>query len=83
MKLLQEEVQKLQKSISETVSSENLEVTVVMNGNIQITSLSIRPDVEIPEITPLLIETINRGIKKTSESLKHNIVILQQKIQLQ
>ena len=65
---LQEEVQKLQQSLSETVSSENSEVTVVINGNLQLTALTIKPGAA--EITPLIIDTINRGIKKISETLK-------------
>lgn len=68
-KLLQEEIQKLQRSISEAVSSENLKVTVVSNGGIQITGLVIKPDVAPAEITPLFIDTLNKGIKKRLHNL--------------
>jgi len=69
----------MQSQINETVISNNGEVIVVFNGNIQITNLSINGNVE--QLNALLIETINKGIKQVSEKIKANMLLIQQQMQ--
>jgi DNA-binding protein YbaB len=78
MQEIQEKFKLMQLQIQEMVASNNGEVIVVFNGNMQITSLSINGNAA--QLNALLIETINKGIKQVSEKIKNNMLLIQQQM---
>ena len=81
IKEIQEKFLQMQKQIQETITSANNEITVVFDGNVQITNLVITSDKSIEQLNPLLIETLNKGIKQVSERIKNTMLLLQQQMQ--
>jgi Uncharacterized protein conserved in bacteria len=81
IKEIQEKFLQMQKQIQETVISANNEITVVFDGNVQITNLVIASHKNIEQLQPLLIETLNKGIKQVSERIKNTMLLLQQQMQ--
>lgn len=71
----------LQQQVQEEVSSPENDVKVAFNGNVQIVSLEIPCNKNIEEIKPVLIETINTGIKRVSERIKTIMMTLQAEMQ--
>lgn len=71
----------LQQQVQEEVSSPENDVKVAFNGNVQIVSLEIPGNKSIEEIKPVLIETINTGIKRISERIKTIMMTLQAEMQ--
>lgn len=83
IKEAQEKFMQLQKNIQETVTSTNGEIVATFDGNVQITKLSIADGLQPSTIQPLLIETINKGIKSVSEKIKAAMMALQREMQSQ
>ncbi len=81
IKEAQEKFLQLQKNIQETVTSLNGEITVVFDGNVQITKLVIANNIDTSVLEPLLTETINRGIKNVSIKIQNAMKLLQQQMQ--
>ena len=80
IKEAQEKFLQLQKNIQETVTSLNGEITVVFDGNVQITKLVIANNIDTSVLEPLLTETINRGIKNVSIKIQNAMKLLQQQM---
>lgn len=77
---LQKEFFEEQKKIYEIVSSLNNEVTVEIDGFVQITSIKITTDKCIEELKPALIYCINTAIKNVSEKVRILMMSLELKI---
>ncbi|MBY0482585.1 MAG: YbaB/EbfC family nucleoid-associated protein [Chitinophagaceae bacterium] len=80
LKEAKEKFLQLQKNIQETVTSAKGEITVVFDGNAQITKLVILNDIDNTILEPLLVETINRGIKNVSIKIQNVMVQMQQQM---
>jgi len=77
----QQELQKqwleIQRGITETVNSENEEVSITFNGFVEIISLKIKPDLELDKIEELLTTTLNKGIKSVSQKAQNTFLLFQ------
>jgi DNA-binding protein YbaB len=80
IKEIQQQFMEFQKSISETTVSQNQEVSVVINGNIEIVSLTYDNTLSPQRLNELLIETINKGIKTTSLKVSDALKIANQQM---
>jgi DNA-binding protein YbaB len=81
IKEVQEKFLQMQSQIQETVVSGNGDITVVFDGNVQITNLIVTSNKSIEQLQPVLVETINKGIKLVSEKIRNAMLLLQQQIQ--
>lgn len=70
----------IQQKIEETISSQENEVVVTINGHMEITTVKISEDVTIPNLERILKEVINKGIKIVSLKLNGEILRLQQRL---
>jgi DNA-binding protein YbaB len=78
IKEAQEKFITFQKNLRETVISENNEISVTLDGDVQITSLKIAPGIDLDILENLLINTINNGIKSISRRMQERLMLLQQ-----
>jgi DNA-binding protein YbaB len=78
IKEAQEKFITFQKNLRETVISENNEISVTLDGDVQITSLKIASGIDLDILENLLINTINNGIKSISRRMQERLMLLQQ-----
>ena len=76
MNEFQKRMAEYQKSFNETVSSTNDEITVNFNGTIQISSIQSKVDLNDEINKAILIETINTGIRNTSQKVSIGVKMI-------
>lgn len=72
---LQQQFSELQSKISETASTEN--VTITMNGKIEITSLQLKKQVVDDVLIAELISAANAVIKQASQKVQQAMIQIQ------
>ena len=78
---LQKKFVEIRNAISEKSVSENGDVSVTFNGNLEITSLQFNSQMKYETVNPILISTINKGIKQTSAKIQQAMQALQKDMQ--
>ncbi len=68
---------KYRDELHEHVSSPNKEISVVINGKLEITELHIEQSLPKEQIERLLIESINLGIKSISLKIQNRLTPIQ------
>jgi DNA-binding protein YbaB len=83
IKTFQDQIRKVQESLTDTVLSEGGELQVVMNGNIQILEIKwLTPISDGNKQTQILINTINRAILSVNLRLKQSMQQITQSMNL-
>jgi len=83
IKAFQDQVRKIQESLTDTVLSEGGELQVVMNGNIQLLEVKwLVPVSDVGKQTQILIKTINHAILSINLRLKQSMQQVTQSMNL-